>query len=163
MVKVEPGAAAAAAAAVAAAAAAAVKTKRNVSVGSVRPTPDEVRFTRSIKVKQEAAAAVKKARLFLCSECSDCSPVFSTPSVAPSTICVLCRTQNLYQCPPQNIQICARLSDSLGSIRFLCRERSNLSTCCRQLALQQILLLLTRSQSINRSSMQLLNGSQLRL
>jgi hypothetical protein len=50
---------------------------------------------------QEFAILLKKAILFLCSECSECSPVFSAPSYVPqSTIFVLTRTitrQNLFQ------------------------------------------------------------------
>jgi hypothetical protein len=50
---------------------------------------------------QEFAILLKKARLFLCSKCSGCSPVFAAPSYVPrSIICVLTRTitrQNLFQ------------------------------------------------------------------
>ena len=43
---------------------------------------------------QEFTVLLKKAISFLCSKRSECSPVFSAPSVPPSTIRVLCRTRN---------------------------------------------------------------------
>ena len=76
---------------------------------------------------QEFTVLLKKARLFLCSECSECSPVFSAPTVPPSTICVLCRTQkrrNLFQlqnnmhpgCPPSHLAKLSALEESLISL-----------------------------------------------